>query len=221
MDFDVKITTKFWPLDLVFPYKCRGCGRVSEPVCGCCKNYIISNVIGEVRDAPEVSVAGLDGLFVVGEREGTLAKMIKDYKFKSVRRLSYDIAEVLAAAIPSGRLEGEVVVVPLPTISKHIRERGFDHTAVLARRLAKLGGWRYSSLLRRRNRTVQVGKDAETRRRQAGEAYEVSGVLDSEKTYLLVDDVWTTGATMSAAAKKLREAGASKVYAVVACKGMR
>lgn len=191
-------------------------------VCGRCKKYIISNTIGEISDAAEVSASGLLGLFVVGEREGAVARMVKDYKFKSVRRLANELAEVLSAAIPEEKFSGEVVVVPLPTISRHIRERGFDHTAVLAKKLAKLRGWKYSSLLLRENRTVQVGSDAEMRKKQAEGAYKIlKNSVSKDKTYLLVDDVWTTGASMGAAARRIREVGAEKVYGAIVCKGMK
>ena len=67
------------------------------------------------------------------------------------------------------------------------------------------------------NNTVQVGADRETRLSQAESAYALTNnaKIDSENTYLLFDDVWTTGASMKAATKKLQQAGASKIVIVV------
>ena len=105
-----------------------------------------------------------------------------------------------------------MVIVPLPTIRKHIRERGFDHTKRIAKEFGKRRGLLVSEVLLRVNKTVQVGADEETREKQAAEAYAVDmEKFDADKTYLLLDDVWTTGASMRSAAKKLREAGAKQI----------
>lgn len=66
---------------------------------------------------------------------------------------------------------------------------------------------------------VQVGTKATERKKQAENTYEVVRGVSGEKLYLLVDDVWTTGATMLAAEKVLREAGAKKIAGVVLVTG--
>ena len=70
-------------------------------------------------------------------------------------------------------------------------------------------------MIGRVNKTVQVGADEETRRRQAKEAYAVVRGVNAEATYLLIDDVWTTGASMEAATKAIKKAWAKKVAAAV------
>lgn len=151
-------------------------------------------------------------------REGMLDELVKKYKYQPMRGAGVVLAEMLDEAIPH---DGEMVVVPLPTVAKHIRRRGFDHARYLAKRLARRRGWQCSSLLMRANDTVQVGATSQERLAQAGTAYRArEGRAEAEKTYLLVDDVWTTGASMRAAARELRRAGAKKVYgAVVAVSG--
>lgn len=161
-------------------------------------------------------------VYAVGYREGALLRLTEDYKYKSIRKTAELLAEFLDEAVPK-ELGDEVVVVPLPTISKHIRERGFDHTLLLAKELAKRRGWRVEQILKRANKTVQVGADEETRKRQAASAYEVgeSGkdgteeCVDKKKMYLLLDDVWTTGASMEAAIAVIKKAGAKKLAAAV------
>lgn len=120
----------------------------------------------------------------------------------------------------------KIILVPLPTIRKHIRERGFDHTLrlcfeleqVLQKKLKGSGiSVEYQSLLWRKNKTVQVGKEKKERVKQAEKAYEIcEGVkLDRNTLYILVDDVTTTGASL-AAAKKILQAG--QVWAAVLMK---
>ncbi len=120
----------------------------------------------------------------------------------------------------------KIVLVPLPTIRKHIRERGFDHTLrlcfelenFLQKRLDDFGiSVEYQSLLVRKNKTVQVGKEKKERVKQAEKAYGIrEGVEIENKTlYILVDDVTTTGASLAAAKKILQ---ANLVWAAVLMK---
>ena len=120
----------------------------------------------------------------------------------------------------------KIVLVPLPTIRKHIRERGFDHTLrlcfelekFLSKRLEKLGvKVEYEDLLVRKNKTVQVGKEKKERMKQAEKAYGIrDGVkIESKTLYILVDDVTTTGASLAAAKKILQ---ADQVWAAVLMK---
>lgn len=213
-------------LDMLLPFYCRGCGKTGSLLCEDCKNNI--EIIGRVRRVGDgkkeqkVSIRNARGktektirlgeveeLFVGGLREGALKTLISDYKFKSVKKATEVLVEILDEAVPE---DLDVVVVPLPTIRKHIRERGFDHTKKLAEEFGKRRGLSVSEVLVRVNKTVQVGADEGTREKQAAEAYAVDmEKFDKKKTYLLVDDVWTTGASMRAAAKKLREAGAKRI----------
>ncbi|MBQ6355088.1 ComF family protein [Candidatus Saccharibacteria bacterium] len=223
MAFDVKITTRISILDLIMPYTCRGCGHLGELLCERCKKYIIQP---EMRDG---------WIMAVGRREGALMRLTEEYKYKSIRRTAPVLADLMERAIgeltdkdASAKVDlaGEVVVVPLPTIVKHIRERGFDHTLRLAKVLAKRRGWECRSLLTRVNKAVQVGSNAEMRKKQAKTAYELKpdaarflkGAKD--KTYLLIDDISTTGASLEAAREILQKNGAKRVFGAVVCVGL-
>ena len=120
----------------------------------------------------------------------------------------------------------KIVLVPLPTIRKHIRERGFDHTLrlcfeledFLQKKLDDFGiSVEYQSLLVRKNKTVQVGKEKKERMRQAEKAYGIrEGIkIENRTLYILVDDVTTTGASLVAAKKILQ---ADRVWAAVLMK---
>lgn len=154
-----------------------------------------------------------EGFWSAGWREGVLNRLIKDYKYRSVRAAGPVLAEILDEVLPSDL--AEVVVVPLPTIGRHVRERGFDHTMVLARYLARWRGWKVKPLLNRNTDTVQVGAKVAQRQEQAKTTYAVTSKLEPEEGYLLLDDIWTTGASMKAAVEIMRQAGARHVMAAV------
>lgn len=109
-------------------------------------------------------------------------------------------------------------IVPLPTIMKHVRERGFDHTAKLAHYLARANGLRMAKVLVRGNNAVQVGASEEKRKEQAKTAYIVKPDIDQSENYLLLDDVWTTGSSMLAACDALQRAGCKNINVAVLAK---
>ena len=124
-----------------------------------------------------------------------------------MRAVAAVLAEMMDLAVPDGW-----TLVPLPTISRHIRERGFDHIGLVAKKMRLP----VANVLVRNRNTVQVGASREERVAQAKEAYRAL-VVDPGKNYLLLDDVWTTGSSMMAAAQKLREMGVNKIgIAVIA-----
>ena len=213
-------------------------------LCGCCKNNILN---GRVRVCPMCKrrleagervcaecELGFERLEVVGWREGVLKEMIEEYKYRGVRELAGSLAELVVGvmregeggaddeqgrAVEQGGERERVVVVPLPTIGRHVRQRGLDHTGRLAREVARRMGWECRRVLGRAKDTVQVGAKKAVREEQAKRAYEVSGKVEAGEVYLLVDDVWTTGASMRAAAEVMRAAGATRLMGVVLATG--
>lgn len=136
--------------------------------------------------------------------------LINIYKYDSVRAASWVLADVV-----SSKLSGfNGILVPLPTIGRHIRERGYDHIKLIV----KNTGLPYKTILRRKNNAVQVGATAEKRQEQAKTAYEAKYAASSETEYILFDDVWTTGSSLLAAREALTKAGAQKVSVAVLAK---
>lgn len=249
MRFVVKNTTNFNPLDLLCPHSCRGCECLGTVLCERCKNYIIqqhfdlcpickqrlsransATIKNQLPHYPNCDSPFI-GTFIVGYRTGALAKLIKDFKYQAVHAAGPILLDLLDATIPKNLEElllnfttntvkpPEIVIVPLPTIGKHIRTRGLDHTKILAKRLARRRNWQYSSLLGRAKDTVQVGTKAADRQAQAKSAYFLKAELDPDAYYILLDDIWTTGSTMLAAAQLFRDAGAKNLLAAVIATG--
>ncbi len=148
----------------------------------------------------------------MGERSGELEALINGYKFERKKASYLVCASMLHSVLPE--LPLHTVVVPVPTIAKHIRQRGYDHTALVAKQLAQLRQLHYVPALIRVHNTVQFGATRKVRLAQAKQAFRVKqGVANVP--HLLVDDVSTTGATVQYAAKQLLDAGASDVWVAV------
>lgn len=216
-------------LDLVVPHRCRGCGELGRVVCECCKNY---NIWERENICPKCGkTIGLEGceecelgfrpMVCMGYRDELIGRLAEEYKFYGVRAIGEAIAEMVDGFLP--KMEGEIYLVPLPTIRKHVRQRGLDHTLEIAKKLAKRRGWKLVRALERAEDTVQVGANAEKRRAQAKRAYRIAEgfVPCSEATYILLDDIFTTGSSMVEARKVLKKAGARNVGMIVLAKASR
>mgnify|MGYP002476175659 CR=1 FL=1 len=112
---------------------------------------------------------------------------------------------------------GVEAVVPVPLHPGKLRQRGYNQAAVLARHLAKLRGLPFVGhrLLKTRNTPAQMSLDAAEREANVRGAYLVKkpGPLDG-RVVLLVDDVFTTGATVAECSRVLLQAGAAEVRAI-------
>ena len=225
MPNNVKSTTFPSPLDLLAPHSCRGCGLIGSALCERCKKYILStrqnlcpickqpNPTGTCTNCQQdSSIEPLPPTFTIGERSELLGAIIHDYKYHSIRTLALPLAELINEALPPS--DNDTCIVPLPTIPRHIRARGLDHTFLVAKYLTKLRpNYHLITLLSRTNNAVQVGASAHTRIVQANSAYQLNPkvTIDPTITYILLDDVWTTGASLRSATKKLKQAGVQNI----------
>lgn len=123
----------------------------------------------------------------------------------------------MAAKIVSAGMHFDVIVFP-PDIDMHLRRRGFDHMRVLAKRLAQLLGCELCDQVKRHGSAVQVGQNKVKRAMNVKGQFELIGVIDPDKKYLVVDDVWTTGATMRELIKELRKSGVKNISIAVIAK---
>ncbi len=149
-------------------------------------------------------------IYIYAEYKDLVIRTIHDYKFLSKRAGAKNIAQLLNDYYiykPNPPL-----VTYVPTMSKHIRQRGFDHSKLLAQEFAKLRNWKSYSLLLKTKNTIQVGASRSQRQEQVKGAYTViySDIIKGADI-LLIDDVVTTGSTIEACSALLLDAGATNV----------
>jgi len=154
------------------------------------------------------------------------AAWLDDGARQAVHGLKYGglprIADDLAAAMGSIRPEtdGPSVLIPIPLARKRLRERGYNQSEKLARALARQ--WRIPVLLdvlvRTRETPTQTALTPGTRLANVRAAFAVANVqcsmINDHSTLIIVDDVFTTGATLAEAARALEQAGATRVMGV-------
>jgi ComF family protein len=209
-------------LALIAPHHCSGCTKIGTLLCDNCKYDITSEPFGACVACGK-NLAGPSGIctackvpyeraWCVGERQEALRRLIDAYKFYNAKAASRTLADLLDATLPE--LPASTVIVPVPTVSSHIRERGYDHMALIAKALARRRGLAVDFSLTRKTRTKQRDAGRRQRIKQAKEAFECRQSLAGHKTYLLIDDVVTTGSTVKYAAKTLRDAGAEHIWVV-------
>lgn len=204
--------------DLFAPHYCCSCGEIGSPLCNRCMYDIVNDGTSQCMAClkptarfgdicKECTVPYSRGWFA-GMHGSALRQLINYFKFKNMRHAAYFLAKLLDATLPD--LPATVTVVPVPTVPSHIRQRGYDHALLIAKHFARMRGLGCSADLLRRGITTQRGANRSIRDQQAAQAFACTKRLQG--TYLLIDDVSTTGATLKYAAKALRSAGAEEVW---------
>lgn len=207
-------------LAFVAPHHCSGCTKTGTLLCDNCKYDITSEPFVACVACGE-RVAMTHGIctqcnvpyeraWCVADRRDHLQRLIGNYKFTNTRAAYRPLADLLDTCLPE--LPPNTIIVPVPTVSSHIRQRGYDHMLLIARQLGKRRHLRVDTTLQRATSTKQRAATRSQRITQAKAAFMCPKPLDSTATYLLIDDVITTGATVKYATQCLLGAGASTVW---------
>ena len=221
------------------------CGRASDRparhICSDCLNRIpFAPVDGCCRLCGR-DAAGLDGEFVCEDCRGSLPgfdraasavrfegearDLVNAFKFRGRLWLRDDLVDWLEGVLRARFRVGEVdLVLPMPSTVLHRWNRGYNQCALLARPLARRIGkpcGRFA-LRRRGHPRRQSGLGEEERRENVRGTFSVMRpALVAGRTVLVVDDIMTTGSTLSECAAELKRAGASRVWCVTLARSLR
>ena len=213
-------------LDFVFPPRCTGCGvdgtflceiciaslrRAVPPRCGRCwrPGVVETCIICQVEPPP------FDGLRAACVYEGLARDLVHALKYRGMTALVPSIGALCTDALRAED-HGFDVVVPVPLHGARKRARGYNQAELLAK---YVGGQLEipveSGGLERHRPTSQQARssDAQERQRNVAGAFRGRPKLVEGRSVLLIDDVTTTGATLTACTEALKEAGAGTVWA--------
>jgi ComF family protein len=189
---------------VLLPTSCPVCGARGPAPCGACRV--------ELRAAPSLPrPPGVEACLAALSYAGAGRELIARLKYRNARSSLRFLADATAGLVTPGEAD---VVTWVPTTTARRRERGFDQAELLAKAVARRLRLPCRPLLRRLPGPAQTGQPLGERRR--GPSFAARGRCS--RRVLLVDDVVTTGATATAAARALRRAGAVEVRLLAAAR---
>lgn len=194
-------------LSLLVPPRCAACGAGCPAAALLCRSCM-----GSLRSQPKppaVELPGLDAVSAAAPHDGVARELVVALKFRSLPAVANTMAQRIAETAPDCLLGG--TVVPVPPATSRLLRRGFDPAEEIARRLSGLAGLPLRRCLARADGRRQVGR---SRAERLASPPRVKALHRPPHTALVVDDVQTTGATLSACARALRRAGAVRVSAI-------
>ena len=217
-------------LDLLLPQRCLGCSRNGPQVCAACAGGLrrirspLCTRCGRPTAWPVARCGECEGrrLAFAAARaavvyDDPVRRIVTAWKERGLRRLAPWAAELVVEVVPRP-LTGVLTFVPADE-DRRLR-RGHHSAQALATELARLWELPVERLLgRTRPARRQRGLDEHARRRNVRGAFAGSAVVP--RTIVLVDDVYTTGATANSAASALRRAGARRVEVVTFARAIR
>lgn len=215
-----------WLLDLVFPPHCQACGRAGQWFCDRCigaVNYLRPPLCVrcglQSDDGLDCRAClrhplppALDGLRAVAHYDGELRRVIHALKYEHMTALAEPLGRMLNTYLAQHPLPFDLIV-PVPLHPERREDRGYNQAELLAKVIARQCGvaLNASALVRKLNTTPQVGLNETERRRNVRDAFHCAQRLDGLRV-LVVDDVCTTGATLSECARALHDGGAASSW---------
>jgi competence protein ComFC len=216
-------------IDLLFPSRCAGCGRPvsahQDFLCAACARSIpILEGACPACSAPGTEgpcpvCAGrhwyLDANITVAEYRGVMKNILKELKFGRVRKLHAVLGALASGAVACRGVSADIITwVPMNAGKK--RERGFNQSELIARFVSKQAGIPCRKLLSERHGAgVQRSLGVRDRFINILDRYKTAaGIRISGQSVLVVDDIFTTGATVNECARQLKIAGARSVISI-------
>lgn len=202
-------------LDLIFPIFCVGCKREGTHCCASC----FEKIPRIRRNAFEENIFAASPF----EENSPLAHLIHRYKYDGAKEIGKFLTALLPAK-PPACFEKTCVLVPVPLHRKRKNWRGFNQSEVLTLEISKKWNIPTEHFLRRRRATKpQAELSREKRLTNLLDAFAMENPgkkLDPEISYILVDDVYTTGTTYLECAETLKRHGAQHVFGLVIARAL-
>jgi ComF family protein len=219
-------------VDFFFPARCVGCGRWGNFLCKSCSETSLRIIPPICIKCGRPELNGklcptcwdwnnkIDGIRSVFRFDGAIQQAIYEFKYHHLKAIAVDIAEILAAYLKEYPLIGNVLV-PVPLHNNRLRQRGYNQSVLITKRLNKVINLPYviDSLIRIKDSLPQARTSSlEIRRKNVSNAFTCIDNRLRNKQVILIDDVSTSGATLEACAVAIKKAGALSVWGLTIAK---
>jgi ComF family protein len=212
-------------LGYVAPHECLGCAVEGAILCPPCTQLLPDLVPGCYRcgHASPVSQTcstcrkhtALEHVWLSTPYESFGQELVRKLKFGRAAAAADPIAQSLTSRFDT-LLSREGVLVPIPTATSRVRQRGYDQTLLITQLLSKYTALPYVQALERSGQQRQTGTSRAQRLAQLEYAFQAKAKkLKEVNKIILIDDVLTTGATIESAAGVLKQAGVTSISALV------
>jgi ComF family protein len=152
-------------------------------------------------------------VWVATQYDGPPKELVYRLKFSRAKQAASVIANYLHETVPD--LPAQTIVTFVPTATSRVRQRGYDQAQLIAKSFALRRGLKCTPLLVRYGQSRQVGSDRKHRFDQAAKNYGAIKKIPTGTEVLLIDDILTTGATLEASARLLKQSGAKTINAAI------
>lgn len=223
-------------LETLWPTRCALCDTPGDLICPACRRtlrFVDVNRACPVCGAPfgqhqctecndtVLASAGLDELPIDGMASALLAddaakRIVTVFKDANEQRLAAEIARITACYIPPEW--HDALLTYIPATADAVRRRGFDHTKLIARAVADCAQMQGAHLFERPENLDQRTFGRHERQRNMAGRFRLLPQVQVPAKVVVLDDICTTGATMFAAARCLREGGVAEVYGITFAK---
>lgn len=206
-------------IDWLFPRNCFGCGKGEKYLCSLCESKIISGSLTK-KD-------GFEGLISIYKYDDLMKKIVEKIKYEFISDAIDDMAEYMAKKIKLDYpnilkywQKNNFCLIPIPLFWQRKNWRGFNQSELLTKKLALILNLRYEKEILFRNiktRNQATIKNRQIRGKNIKEVFLVKEDVKMPRNVILVDDVITSGATMTEALKTLKKSRAVQVWGLSLC----
>ncbi len=190
-------------LDRVFPVFCIECKKEGQWICADC---VEKNISGRCKRLENISPFLFEHIYLMEYDEKTLlGKAIRTLKYEYIEEMEIVFESFIKKTIPK-KLDYDIIV-PVPLHKKRYAERGFNQVDIITKVLNKHTGISVNNVLKRTRATKQQARlTKEERLQNMDNSFTCTNKLEVS-SILLVDDVYTTGATIDACIKAITKSG--------------
>lgn len=158
----------------------------------------------------------ISGVIVASHYEGEIKELVRQLKYQHTVAAAKILGELIATRVTRQQFD---VVTAIPASSQRFRQRGYNQALLIGKTVAWLLNVPFAELLGRTGQVRQVGTNRRQRLQQmAGQMYARRSWLVKNYRILVIDDVVTTGATLSEAGRALKLAGSKQIWGAAAAK---